>query len=185
MGKITDTTKEIGKGTITVGGKIAESQTGVKFLGKIVSCVGKWGLSFIPIEFVCNNCDSMFTVTFDTNEDVQDIKLKKLPMPEEIILQAQNYYIESLKKKRPYISMVIFALLTLYCVVYLFIGFSDGNVLQIAVAFFFAIPFLIPTILKCRKISSLNRQIEECNYQSPREFKNTHKYLFRNYPQYN
>lgn len=106
-------------------------------------------------------------------------------MPEEIISQVRDSYIETLKKKRPYISMVIFALLTLYILVYMFIYISEGNDLLTVVYFIFAIPFIIPTILKWQKISSLNKQIGECEMESPREFKKSHKNLFREYSQYN
>lgn len=184
-GKISSGVKEVGKGTLAVGGKMAEDSIGVPFLGRALSGVGKWGLSFIPVEFVCNSCDSLFVATFDTDEELRDIELKKLPMPEEIISRVRGSHIETLKKKRPYISMVIFALLTLYCLMYMFIGVSEDNSFQVFVSFIFAIPFLIPTILKWRKISSLNQQIEECEMKSPRDFKKSHRDLFREYSQYN
>ena len=184
-GNISSGAKEVGKGTFVVGGKLAENFTGVPFLGKALSSVGKWGLSFIPVEFVCNSCDSLFVATFDTDEELREITLKKLPMPEEIISRVRYTHIETLKKKRPYISMVIFALLTLYCLVCMFIGVSAENGFLIFISFIFAIPFLIPTILKWRKISSLNQQIEECEMESPREFKKSHKDLFHEYSQYN
>lgn len=184
-GEISSGAKEVGKGTLAVGGKMVEDSTGVPFLGRVLSGVGKWGLSFIPVEFVCNSCDSLFVATFDTDEELREITLKKLPMPEEIISRVRDSHIETLKKKRSYISMVIFALLTLYSLVCMFMGVSEDKSFQVFVSFIFAIPFLIPTILKWRKISSLNQQIEECEMESPREFKKSHKDLFREYSQYN
>lgn len=184
-GKISSGAKEVGKGTLAVGGKFAEDSTGVPFLGKALSGVGKWGLSFIPVEFVCNSCDSLFVATFDTDEELREITLKKLPFPKEIISRVRDTYIETIKKKRPYISMFVFALLTLYCLVCMFIGASEENGIQIFFSFIFAILFLIPTIMKWRKVSSLNKQIEECEGQTLREFKHAHRDLFSNYHQYN
>lgn len=185
VGKISSGTKDVGKVTLAVGGKMVEDSTGIPFLGRAISGVGKWGLNFIPVEFICNSCDSLFVAILDNDDEVQKITLKKLPMPEEIISQVRDSHIKTIKKRRPYISMVVFALLTLYSLVYTFIGISEDDGIQMFFSQLFVILFLIPTILKWRKISSLNKQIEECECQTLRAFKHAHRDLFSKYHQYN
>ncbi|MBD5283645.1 MAG: hypothetical protein HDS31_03445 [Bacteroides sp.] len=184
-GKVSNGAKEIGGVAIAVGGKIAEEYIGIPFVGKATSAVGKWALSYTPIEYVCGTCDSLFTTTFDSDGVIREICLRKQPMPEEIIQSVKAEYIQATKKRRPYISTVIFALLTLNFVFYLVMGIVEGSILRILGSILFAIPFVIPTIFKWKKIVSLNREIEKCETQSLRDFKKSHRSLFSQYSRYN
>lgn len=187
-GKVTQGAKVAGTVAVTVGGKVLGEYTGVSVLGKGVSMAGKYAISQTPIEFVCNACDSLFKATFDTDGSPREVTLKKLPMPNEIIEKEKETYLNEIKKKKPIVSAIIFALLTIYCYIFIFFGFSNDSAvaggLQIFMGFIFGTIFLIPAILKMRKITSINHEIEECEKQSLREFKHLHKELFYQYRQY-
>lgn len=138
-----------------------------------------------PVEYICYDCDCLFNEVFTQDGEIQETTIKKAPVPDEIIEQVRNGLTEPLKKERPYISAVIFALLTLYCLIYIFIGISNDSMVQVIFATFCGTLFIIPAVLKFKKISRLNSEIEELELPSPREFKKTHKDLFREYSQYN
>lgn len=138
-----------------------------------------------PVEYICYDCDCLFNEVFTQDGEIQETTIKKAPVPDEIIEQVRNGLTEPLKKERPYVSAVIFTLLTLYCLICFFIGVSEDSGIQIFLAFLFGIPMLIPAILKWKKIARLNNEIEELETPSPREFKKAHKDLFRQYSQYN
>lgn len=184
-GNVIQTAASFGGGFVE--GVVEESANVILFegAGKFVPQFGNKLASYAPIEFVCNSCDCLFNAVVTTDGDAKNTTVKKLPMPEEIIDSVRLNYIRSIKKKRPYISTVIFALLTLYCVVYMFIGIADNNGVQIFFSLVLAIPFLIPTIFKFKKISALNHEISECEAQTAREFKQSHRDLFSQYTQYN
>lgn len=166
-----------------VEGVIKEVANGLLFdgAGRFIPKFGESLASLAPVEYVCQECDCLFSTLISADGDVGKKTIKKYPMPKEIIEKEREAYVSILRKKRPFISMAIFAFLTFYCLVYMFFG----NGFQSFCSFIFAILVIIPTILKWREISSLNQQIEECEMQSPRDFKNLHKELFRKYSQYN
>lgn len=184
-GNVVQTAASFGGGFVE--GVVKESANELLFegAGKFVPKFGNKLASYAPIEYVCNSCDCLFNAVVTTDGDAKNTTVKKLPMPEEIIGTVRLNYIQSIKKKRPYASTAIFALITLYCIVCMLIGVADNNGVQIVLSFVLAIPFLIPAIFKFKKISALNHEIEECNIQSPREFKIAHRDLFRAYTQYN
>lgn len=184
-GKVTTGAKNTGIVALTIGGKMIDDYTGIPFVGKGVAAAGKWALSFTPIEFVCNSCDSLFNSVFNSDGEVQDIKLKKTPMPIEIIENVRAEYIQTIRKKRPIISAIIYSLFTLYCLIYLVMGIAEEFYGRIIVSFLFLIPFGIVAIFKFVKISQLNNQITECESQSPLDFKHLHRDLFYQYSQYN
>lgn len=185
VGKVTTGAKEVGKIALTVGGKVIDESIGFSLVGKGMAMAGKWALSYTPVEFVCNSCDSIFNTVFDDEGSIREITIKKLPMPDRIIEQVRAEYIQKLQKMRPYISAVVFSLLTLYFNIFMFKGIADDNGFQIFICFFLAIPFLIPAILKFKKISKLNNEITECTTQTLMEFKRSHRDLFLEYRQYN
>lgn len=184
-GKVTSGAKDAGTVAAMVGGHILGEAVGISIVGKAASSLGKWALSYAPVEYVCNACDSLFTATFSTEEEIREISLKKPPLPEVIIEEVRTEYIQTIKNKRPYVATIIFALLTLYCYICMFLAVADDNGFQIFLSFIFAILFLIPTILKWKKIGSLNQEIRMCENQSARDFKHSHKGLFSKYKQFN
>lgn len=105
-------------------------------------------------------------------------------MPEELILQIRDSYVEDLRHKRPIISSVIWSALAIYCLVFMFIGVAEEDGVRIAVAFFMSIPFIIVAVVKLNKIRSINREISECESIPLQEFKMKYRALFRKYPQY-
>lgn len=147
--------------------------------------VGGDNASLAPVEYICYDCDCLFNEVFTVDGEVKETTIKKEPVPDEVIEQVRAELVNPLKKERPYVSAVIFALLTLYCVIYIFVGISNDSMVQVVLATFFGTLFIIPTVLKFKKISKLNREIEEYEMPSTREFKKQHKDLFRAYSQYN
>lgn len=184
VGQATTVAKQVGNVAFAIGGKVIGEYAGVSLVGKGVSCAGKWALSFTPIEFVCNTCDTLFDTTFDTEGEIREITLKKTPMPEEIIEKLREEYILTTKKKRPYLSAVIFSFLTLECFSCFLVGISN-DAFQTFCGIIMGIIVIIPTIIKWSKIVSLNKEIADCKRQSLREFKHLHKNLFSQYKQFN
>lgn len=184
-GNVTNGAKSAGKVAAVVGGKLLENYLGIPLVGKATSAVGKWAISYAPIEFVCNACDSVFMVTFSSDEEIREISLKKRPMPNEIINSVREDYLESVRKERPFLSAGVFTCFTLYCAIYFFGGVYDDKIFQCILSGFFGLPFLIIAIAKWNDIRRLNQEIEMSAAQSPREFKHSHKDLFSQYKQYN
>ena len=106
-------------------------------------------------------------------------------MPVEIIEREREKYIQALRKKRPYVSTVILSLITLYLVINMCIGVANESGVTIVLSLLMAIPFMIPTIFKFKKISALNHEIQDCEMQDAIEFKHSHRELFCQYKQYN
>lgn len=184
-GKVSSGAKDVGNFVASFGGKALGESIGFSMAGRAASEAGKWALSYTPIEFVCNACDSVFSTSFDTDGTPREIQLKKLPLPEAIIEKERASYIQALQRKRPYISAVIFLLMTLYCIICMFMGVADDNGVQIFFSFIFSIPFIIPTILKFKRISKINVEIAECEEQLPLDYKRSHRGQFTQYKQYN
>lgn len=153
--------------------------------GRLIPKVGQGLANMVSEECVCQDCDCLFSTSYDSEGDVKGTTLKKRPMPEQLVAQVRDGYVKKLQNDRPYVSTWIFGLLTLYCFVWFIIGAMDSSGGQIVFGQLFGIIFLIPTIIKWNKISSLNKEIEECELQTLREFKHSHRDLFRQYSQYN
>lgn len=185
------------KGTVTraaaqFGGGFVEGATkaladGFLFegAGRLVPKFGNNVASLLSIEHICKACDCLFKATLYPDGEVKEISLKKLPVPESIIEKEKAQYIQDLRASRPYTATVILALISLYCIVYMFIGVANESGVQIVLSFFFAIPFIIPAIIKWNKINTINREIENCEDMDLREFKHSHRDIFSKYTQYN
>lgn len=184
-GKITNAVAAFGGGFVE--GVVQETANGLLFdgAGKFVPKFGGALASYAPIEYVCNSCDCVFKALISSDGDMKSSTVKKPPMPEEIIEEVRANYIQSIKQERPYTSMIIFALITLYCIICMYHGVINDRGFQIFISLLFSIPFLIPTIIKLNKISSINKEIANCEAQSAREFKQSHRDLFSQYTQYN
>lgn len=115
-------------------------------------------------------------------------------MPDYIIEQVRNKHIETLRRKRPYISSIIFSGLSLYFTYGIYASYataSEANFMESIVGGFvilmcivLLIISLIITIVKWRRISSLNKEINTCENQTLQEFYHSHKELFSEYKQY-
>lgn len=186
------TVGSVTRGAAALGGAVAEGALKAvanaylfEGAGRLIPKFGGSLACLASVEYVCRECDCLFKTTFYENGKVKGIVLKKLPMPEEIITKVREEYLQTLRKKRPYISTAILVLLTLYCLIYMCMGIANESGLQFVLAFCFVIPFLIPAIIKWNKISSLNKEIKRNEKQTLQEFKYSHKELFRQYSQYN
>lgn len=115
-------------------------------------------------------------------------------MPDHIIEQVRNKHIETLRKKRPYISSIIFAGLSLYFTYGIYtssVKTSEADFMEsmaggcgILMCIVLLIISLIIAIVKWHKISSLNEDINTCENQTLQEFYHSHKELFSEYKQY-
>lgn len=192
-GTINRTTKgAVTQNAAQIGGQVAQFATkeianSVIFdgAGRYVPKFGDQLASLVSVEHVCDNCDCLFMAKFFKDGILKELSIKKFPMPNEIIEKVREEYIQSLKDDKPIISSIIFLLLTLYFFVYMFMGVADDNGFQVAFNFLLMIPCLILSILKGRKIASLNEEIGECESQLPLDFKRSHRELFSQYKQYN
>ena len=184
-GKVTSYAAAFGGGFVE--GTIKEVVNSAFFdgAGDFVPKFGSTLASYAPIEYVCDSCDCIFKAYLSPDGDVKDSTVKKPPMPEKIIEEVRENYIKSIKKKRPYTSMIIFAIITIYCYVCMYVGQTNDSDFQIFLSLIFSIAFLIPTIIKWKKVSSLNHEILDCEAQTAREFKQSHRDLFSQYTQYN
>lgn len=189
IGKVTQGAASFAGGFIEGTTKAVANELVFDGAGRLVPKFGQSLAALAPVEYVCHACDCLFKTTFYTDGNIKEIALKKLPMPENIIRQIRDGYIEGIRKKRPYISTVIFSLLAIYGYIYFFIGLVNdsffGGAFQIVFGLIWGTGFLIPSIFKIRKIVSINKEVEQCEGLSLREFKQTHRDLFSDYPQYN
>lgn len=153
--------------------------------GAFVPKFGNKLANLVPLEYICKSCDCIFQASLSSDGDIKKVALTKLPMPVEIIEREREKYIQALRKKRPYVSTLILSLITLYLVIYMCIGVANESGVTIVLSLLMAIPFMIPTIFKFKKISALNHEIEDCEMQDAIEFKHSHRELFCQYKQYN
>ncbi|MDE5829274.1 MAG: hypothetical protein K2H48_04710 [Duncaniella sp.] len=130
-------------------------------------------------EFECPRCGHSW---------ITNVGVARLAIPDEVIEQVRAEYVSELKNKRPYVSFTIFALITLYCVVCMFFIEDTSTMMgagQLLIGMFCIVIFIIPTIIKWNKISSLNDQIETIENLPLRDFLHQHKDMFSQYLQIN
>lgn len=115
-------------------------------------------------------------------------------MPDHIIEQVRNQYTEELRKKRPYISSIIFSALSIFSTYGCYVATTmatEGDFMDSLEAGFsiiiyslLLIVFIVIAIFKWSKIAALNREIAVCKNQTLQEFYHSNKNLFNDYKQY-
>lgn len=188
-GKVTERAAAFGAGMVVGVTKVAANNLLFEGAGRLIPNFSQSLASLAPVEYVCHACDCLFKTTFSADGEIKETSLKKLPMPEKIIEQVRTKYIQTIRKERPFISAVIFGLLALYGLIYVFIGIANDSFwaagVQIVLGFCTWVIFSIPAVIKWRKISLLNQEIDKSERQSLRKFKHSHRELFTQYSQYN
>lgn len=136
--------------------------------------------------FICAKCFHQWTKFVCSGADIY--------LPEQLICQVREEYINGLKRKRPIISTIIFGLLSAYCIYFTIVAAIDmshadvftwtGGIVE-GFRFIFSsimsLIFCIPFLFKWGKIKSLNMEISRSRSQTLDQFKHTHWSLFREY----
>ncbi|MCD8387568.1 MAG: hypothetical protein LUD17_11870 [Bacteroidales bacterium] len=205
-------TERTTKGTITRGvatgvgkvtGMVADNL--VKAISPIDLSVEGGVSSFVKsafkIEHECLDCDCLFNVEYDMEDNIIVTNVKKYPVPDDIIDDERTAYVASLQNSMPYASTIISGIATVGLFIYCWINDFTYQVAHDSSWFrsagththyniswlFFAFLLVLALIwffVSWSSIQEKKKEIVQANGLSKIEFKRLHRDLFSKYPEY-
>lgn len=156
---------------------------------------------FVPIEYECEDCDCLFTVTIDSDKEVKQVEVRQYPMPDAIIQEEKDAYISDMKSQISYKSAIVCGLISVGLFIYCwntdfkYQVWREGTWFQKAGYYndwhyswlFWAllcIVFFISAIVNICSTESKEEKVKEAEQASLIEFKRKHPEIFKKYPQY-